>query len=157
MRPSTIGRAPRANYDEAMITYRMGNDLDLDQMRQLYDASTLGERRPVDQLQRFEGMLKHANLIITAWDENLPVGIARALTDFAYVTYLADLAVRQSHQKQGIGVELIRRTRQAAPQAKIVLFAAPAAEGYYPRIGFTHHPQGWVLRPEEPLPGASLQ
>ncbi len=27
----------------------------------------------------------------------------------------------------------------------IVLLAAPAAVEYYPHIGFTHHPQAWIL------------
>ena len=36
---------------------------------------------------------------------------AEPLTDFAYVDYLADLAVRDTHQRHGIGTELIRRTR----------------------------------------------
>jgi predicted N-acetyltransferase YhbS len=134
-----------------MITYRTGNDLDLEQVRDLYIASTLGQRRPIDERPRLTGMVENANLIVTAWDGDLLVGIARSLSDFVYVTYLADLAVRQSHQKQGIGVELIRRTREAAPQAMIALFAAPAAEGYYPRIGFTQRPQGWILRPGEAL------
>ncbi|HEV8130546.1 MAG TPA: GNAT family N-acetyltransferase, partial [Acidobacteriota bacterium] len=72
--------------------------------------------------------------------------------DFSYITYLADLAVRVSHQKKGIGKELIRKTRQlAGPEAKLVLLAAPAAEQYYPHIGFTHHPQAWWLRPEKEI------
>jgi predicted N-acetyltransferase YhbS len=134
-----------------MLTYRTENDLDLEQVRDLYIASTLGQRRPVDDQPRMAAMLKNANLVVTAWDGDLLVGIARSLTDFVYVTYLADLAVRQSHQKQGIGIELIRQTRQAAPQAMIALFAAPAAEEYYPRIGFIHRPQGWILRPGDRL------
>jgi predicted N-acetyltransferase YhbS len=132
-----------------MITYRLGNDQDLEQARELYVASTLGQRRPVEEPARMAGMLANANLVVTAWEGQLLVGIARSLTDFVYVTYLADLAVRQSHQRQGIGRELIQRTRAAAPQAKIVLLAAPAAEAYYPHIGFTHHPQAWMLREEE--------
>ena len=31
-----------------MIHYRVGNDLDFDQVVELYKASTLGERRPID-------------------------------------------------------------------------------------------------------------
>ena len=77
----------------------------------------------------------------------------RAMTDLAYVTYLADLAVRESHQRRGIGVELIRRTREAAPSARIVLLAAPAAEAYYPKIGFSQHHGAWLLRPRDPIPG----
>jgi predicted N-acetyltransferase YhbS len=73
------------------------------------------------------------------------------LSDFVYATYLSDLAVRQSHQRLGIGKELVRRTQAAAPLAQIILLAAPAAEQYYPRIGFTHHPQAWVLKAGEPI------
>ena len=64
------------------------------------------------------------------------------------VTYLSDLAVSVSHQRRGIGKELIRRTRTAAPNAQLILLAAPAAESYYPHIGFVHHPQAWVKNPE---------
>jgi predicted N-acetyltransferase YhbS len=132
-----------------MITYKTGNDLDFDAVIELYRASTLGERRPIEDRERMAQMLKNANLVITAWDGELLVGIARSLTDFSYVTYLSDLAVRVSHQKHGIGKELTRRTQAAAPQAMLLLLAAPAAEKYYPHIGFTHHPQAWVLRPGE--------
>jgi GNAT superfamily N-acetyltransferase len=134
-----------------MITYRTGNDLDLDAAIDLYRASTLGERRPVDDRARMDGMLRGANLVVTAWDGDLLVGISRALTDGCYATYLADLAVRVSHQRRGIGRELMRRTRSAAPLAQIILLAAPAAESYYPHAGFAHHPQAWVLKPEESI------
>lgn len=133
------------------IEYRHGNDLDLDQLIELYVASTLGERRPVDDRERMETMRREANLVVTAWDGDLLVGISRCITDFAWTTYLADLAVRKSHQRQGIGLELIRRTREAAPQAKLLLLAAPAAVDYYPHIGFQHMPQAWWLLPGDAL------
>ena len=128
-----------------MITYRVGNDLDLDDVIDLYRASTLGERRPVDELERMAAMLRNANLVVTAWDGNLLVGISRSLTDFVYVTYLADLAVRASHQRLGIGKELIRRTQAEAVQAVLILLAAPKAVGYYPHIGFREHNSAWML------------
>ena len=135
------------------IEYRVGNDLDLDEVIELYRASTLGERRPVDDRSRMADMLVHANLVVTAWDGSLLVGIARALTDFSYVGYLSDLAVRQSHWSQGIGKELIRKTRERmGPRSKIVLLAAPKAVDYYPRIGFTKHDSAWVLSAEDPFP-----
>jgi GNAT superfamily N-acetyltransferase len=135
-----------------MIQYRVGNNLDLDQVIELYKASTLGARRPVDDRPRFAAMLKHANLVITAWDDDLLVGISRSITDFVYITYLSDLAVRVSHQKQGTGKELIRQTQlYSGPQTTILLLAAPAAEKYYPHIGFTHHPQAWLLKGDEEL------
>lgn len=129
-----------------MIIYREGNDLNLQTVIELYEASTLGERRPVSERDRMAAMLKHANIVITAWDGDLLVGISRALSDFSFVTYLSDLAVCVSHQRSGIGKELIRRTQVAGgPQAKIILLAAPAAAEYYGRIGFEHQPRAWLL------------
>jgi predicted N-acetyltransferase YhbS len=130
------------------IEYKTGNQIDLDRMIELYRASTLGERRPVEDRERMCAMLNNANLVITAWDGELLVGIARSVTDFAYVTYLADLAVRLSHQRAGIGRELIRRTQDACtPQTRLVLLAAPKAVDYYPRVGFHRHEQCWQLEP----------
>ena len=134
------------------IEYRNGNDLDLDQVIELYNASTLGERRPVDDREIMSAMLRHANLVVTAWDKDLLVGIARTLSDFAYVGYLADLAVRASHQRQGIGVALIQKTReQMGPRSMLVLLSAPKAVAYYPKIGFIRHESAWILRADEPL------
>lgn len=129
-----------------MITYQTGNVADLDTVIELYRASTLGERRPIDDRERMAAMLNNANLVITAWDGSLLVGIARALSDFCFITYLSDLAVRLSHQRRGIGKELIRLTQAAGgPKTSLLLLAAPAAENYYPHVGFTRHPQAWWL------------
>jgi predicted N-acetyltransferase YhbS len=131
-----------------MITYRRGNDLDLDKVIELYNASTLGERRPVHDRERMRLMLEHANLVITAWDGDVIVGIARSFTDFAFVTYLSDLAVRETYQRRGIGKELMRLTMEAAgPDAYLTLLAAPKAVDYYPHVGFERHPSSWILRP----------
>jgi GNAT superfamily N-acetyltransferase len=133
-----------------MITYRTDSDLELDEVIELYHASTLGERRPVHDRERMAAMLLHANLIVTAWENSLLVGIARSLSDFSYVTYVSDLAVRLSHHRQGIGTMLLQITQQVSgPHATLVLLAAPAAVDYYPRIGFTHHPHAWVLQSDQ--------
>ena len=136
------------------IAYRVGGELDLDSMIELYRASTLGERRPVDDRARMAAMLRHADIIVTAWDGDLLVGIARSVSDLSYFTYLADLAVRVSHQRHGIGKELIRRTQEAGgPETNLLLLAAPAAEEYYPHIGFSRHESAWLLRPGEQVHG----
>ncbi len=134
-----------------MIAYRTGNDLNLDAVIELYRASTLGERRPVGDRERMRLMLQNANLVVTAWDGGQLVGIARSISDFSYATYLSDLAVRLSHQRVGIGRELIRRTRELGGPATVILLSAPNAVNYYPHIGMTQHPSAWILREEETL------
>ena len=134
-----------------MIAYRTGNDLDLDEFIKLYRASTLGERRPIADRERMRLMLQNANLVVTAWDGALLVGMARSLSDFSYATYLSDLAVRLSHQRQGIGRELIRRTQELGGGATVILLSAPAAVEYYPHIGMKPHSSAWMLKAEEQL------
>ncbi|MFI5662038.1 GNAT family N-acetyltransferase [Streptomyces sp. NPDC051684] len=124
-----------------------GRDLDLDEVLKVYRESGLGERRPVEDTRRMADMVRHANLVVTCRVDGELVGIARSVSDFAYVTYLSDIAVDRAHQRCGIGRELIDATRKEAPQAKIVLLSAPAAAEYYPHIGFTRHDSAWVLNP----------
>jgi predicted N-acetyltransferase YhbS len=128
------------------IKYRKNAAISVEQAVELYKSSTLGERRPVDRPDIFEGMLKNANLTISAWYENKLIGISRALTDFTYVAYLADLAVDVEYQKQGIGKRLIEETRSCLEkECMVVLLAAPKANGYYSKLGFEHNPRAWVL------------
>jgi GNAT superfamily N-acetyltransferase len=135
------------------IDYRFGNQLDLEEVIELYKDSTLGERRPIEDRQIAADMLAHGNLTVTAWDGDLLVGIARTLTDFSYVGYLSDLAVRLSYQKQGIGTELIQKTREKmGPRSMLILLSAPKAVEYYPKIGFTQHPSAWILRASDAFP-----
>jgi ribosomal protein S18 acetylase RimI-like enzyme len=134
------------------IKYQREPTLDSIEFRDVLVASSLGERRPIDDLARLEQMLRGANLIVTARTaEGKLVGVARSLTDFTYCTYLSDLAVDRQYQRGGIGKELIRQTQAAAPQATLILLAAPAAEGYYPKIGMTRHNHCFLLKAGEEL------
>ncbi len=83
-------------------------------------------------------MLEHGNLTITARHNGTLVGVSRSLTDFMFCTYLSDLAIDEKYQRQGIGKELFRQTKQATPKAKLILISAPKAVNYYPKIGLTH-------------------
>ena len=130
-----------------MIEYRDNATITAEQAIDLYKRSTLGERRPIHNVQTFEAMLKNANLTITAWNDETLVGISRSLTDFAYVAYLADLAVDQEYQRSGIGKQLIEETKsRLGPECMIVLLAAPKANEYYEHIGFEHNPRAWTIK-----------
>ncbi|MGN6387254.1 MAG: GNAT family N-acetyltransferase [Verrucomicrobiota bacterium] len=129
-----------------MIRYRAGNDLELEAVLEVYRDSGLGERRPIDDRERMRLMIQNANLVVSAWDGDKMVGIARSISDFVYITYLSDLAVVKTHQKRGIGKELIRQTKLlGGSKTQLLLLAAPGAAEYYPKIGFTHHPRAWIL------------
>jgi GNAT superfamily N-acetyltransferase len=128
------------------ITYGTEPSLAASAFVDVLRRSTLAERRPVDDVETITGMIAHADLIVTARADGLLIGIARALTDFSYCTYLSDLAVDLAFQRQGIGRELIRQTHvRAGLHTTLILLAAPAAQSYYPHIGMRRHDSCWLI------------
>ena len=134
-----------------MITYQVENKLSPSEFKEVLIKSTLGERRPVDDIERISAMVNNANLIITARDEGKLIGVSRSLTDFVYCTYLSDLAVDDAYQKRGIGKELIRLTKKETPNAMLILLAAPKAVDYYPHIGMDKQNACFILKDENEL------
>ena len=133
------------------VLYQVEPNLGVDEFVDVLRRSTLAERRPVDSIATMQGMLANADVIITARMDKLLVGVSRSITDFAYCTYLSDLAVDEAWQRQGIGRELIRLTHQAAGlQTTLVLLAAPKAREYYPRIGMAPHDSCWMIPRQTP-------
>ena len=128
-----------------MLTYRTNHPVSRAQFIALLQKTSLGARRPLAEAERVDAMLQNADLLISAWDDDRLVGIARAVTDYAYCCYLSDLAVDEAWQRRGIGQELLATLKQALhPQCKIILLAAPQATDYYPHIGFTQYPSAWT-------------
>lgn len=128
------------------IEYQLEPDLSAEEFISVLIRSTLGERRPVQDRDRIERMLRLANIIVTARHLGQLVGVSRALTDFEFCTYLSDLAVDESYQRRGIGKQLIEQTHQTAgPRTMLILIAAPKAASYYPHIGMESHPSCWVI------------
>lgn len=131
------------------IEFKVNHPVTTDQFIGLLESSTLGERRPVQDRSCMEGMVANSNLMISAWDGRLLVGIARSVTDFHYACYLSDLAVHLDYQRSGIGKRLQSLTqKQLGPRCKVILLAAPAASSYYGQLGYTHNDRCWLLEPE---------
>lgn len=129
------------------IVYALESDLSAKEFQDVLRRSTLGERRPVDDLPTLEAMLRNASLTVTARDQSgLLVGVSRSVTDFVYCCYLSDLCVDAGLQRQGVGKRLIEETRtQLRPGCSLILLAAPAAMDYYPRVGFDKMDRCWWI------------
>lgn len=98
--------------------------------------SALGQNRPIADHERIAAMLAGADLIVTARLDGQCIGLARCLTDFAWVCYCAELAVRNAFQRRGIGTALLTTCKQIVGDGvSITLLSAPEAVGYYERIG----------------------
>jgi len=132
---------------EQTITYQVESDLHANEFIDVLERSGLAARRPVNDVERMDKMLREADIIVTARAGGRLVGVSRAISDFAFCTYLSDLAVDAPFQRQGIGQALVHRTHEAAGRhTHLLLVAAPTAEGYYGHIGMEQHPSCWFLR-----------
>lgn len=128
-----------------MIEINRENSITIDEFISVLRSSTLAERRPVDNKNTISEMIKNANLIITARDDDKLIGVARSVTDFSYCCYLSDLSVDIAYQRKGIGKKLIDKTMEfLLPSANLILLSAPKAVEYYPKVGFKKHPAAFI-------------
>lgn len=130
------------------IHYHTDRKISAQEFIDVLKRSSLAERRPVHDLFKIEMMLQNANILITAWHDNLLVGVSRALSDFSYCCYLSDLAVDEAYQHQGIGKELVRLTHEVSGtnDTSLILLAAPKAANYYPKIGMERFTDCFLIK-----------
>jgi len=126
------------------ITYKSDIIPEIEVIIAVYDNS--GINRPTCDKERISKMYANSNLVITAWDNDLLVGISRSLSDFCFCCYLSDLAVRKEYQKLGIGKKMISLTKEKiGEQCMLLLLSAPTAMEYYPKIGFEKVNNGFII------------
>jgi ribosomal protein S18 acetylase RimI-like enzyme len=126
------------------IQYHFDKHPTADQVIELYDNA--GLPRPTHDKERIQKMFDNSNLVVTAWDGDLLVGVSRSITDWVWSCYLADLAVRTNYQKDGIGKQLIRLTKEkVGEQSMVLLLSVPTALEYYPKVGFVKQESSFIL------------
>lgn len=105
-----------------------------------------GFNRPLDDLTRVERMLRNADVIVTARDGDVLVGIVRGLADYAVYALVTELAVAAPYKRMGIGRELLRRFReQASEECTIILHSSEEGHAFYGHLGWDNLTRSWRL------------
>jgi GNAT superfamily N-acetyltransferase len=118
------------------VVYAREAALPVDDYVDVVGHSTLGATRPIGDRERVAEMIAGADLIVSARIEGRCVGLARCLTDFAWVAYCGDLAVHEDFQGRGIGLGLLAACRDIlGEQVGMALLSAPGAVGFYDAQG----------------------
>ncbi|MDL4842323.1 GNAT family N-acetyltransferase [Aquibacillus rhizosphaerae] len=126
------------------ITYKVNLEITAKDFSNVFKSS--GIKRPVDDLERLQKMIDNADILITAWDADKLVGVARAITDYSYCCYLSDLAVNSNYQSKGIGRQLVQWVqKEIGDTVTLLLLSAPSAMDYYPKIGFESIDNGFKI------------
>lgn len=134
-----------------MILYQKEDTILLEEFIAILNDSGLAARRPMEDKDLLGKMIQGTNLWVTARKNGQLVGVLRGLSDYCYRCFVADLAVAKEFQGKGIGREIISFTRNFAPGARIFLFSAEDAEGFYQKLGFQLHERCYQLKPGESL------
>lgn len=116
------------------LEFKVNEPLLPEQMAEVFRLS--GLKRPHNDLERMEKMIAQADVLISCWDGDRVVGVARAITDYCYCCYLSDLAVVREYQKRSIGKDLVQLLQKTlGDQVSIVLLSSEEALTFYPQIG----------------------
>ena len=120
-----------------MIVYAQEENVSAADYIAVIGSTYMRDRRPVANVERVTRILAGSNMIVSARDEHgAIVGVLRGVSDGEWVCYVADLAVRDGHQRKGIGTGLLDHCKAIlGPGMGIVLVAYPEAIDYYRKIG----------------------
>jgi ribosomal protein S18 acetylase RimI-like enzyme len=120
--------------------------VDLRQLLALYDATYWAKQRTLDQVER---ALRHSRPVLSAWEGGRLVGFTRVISDLTYRATIWDVIVAASHQKRGIGRELVRLAIEHPDLRTVSMFVLLTKDQhrFYERLGFTtERDQAMTLR-----------
>lgn len=114
------------------------NNLTVDEFLSIIE--TVGWKQP--SKRQLEIALKNCLTVKFVKDEKT-IAMARAITDSAYMTLIADVIVVPEYQHQGIGkllinnlLERIKSSLQPGEESIVELLAAPNKTPFYEKFGF---------------------
>ncbi len=119
-----------------MITYRDGNDVDLEQLAHLF--GTAGWEHRARDRAKLAKLVANSMYVVSAWDGATLVGFARAISDGVSNAYVSTVCVLPEWRGKGIGRECVRRIVEGEGKESIrwVLHARAELHPFYAENGF---------------------
>ncbi|WP_246490676.1 GNAT family N-acetyltransferase [Brevibacterium oceani] len=130
-------RRCRESFDSA-ITYSSNVLPAQGALMALYDA--VGWSAYTADPARLDRSIRASAHVVSAWDGESLVGLARVVSDFGTVVYVQDVLVDPEHQRRGIGAGLMQRVLEPfadVRQTVLLTDADPALAAFYASLGFS--------------------
>lgn len=110
--------------------------------------ATLYRRAPLlrktDNPERLWQSFEASSLVLTLWDGDRVVGLARVLTDGVQTAYLCDLAVEPDVQGAGVGKRLVDEILSRLEGTELILRDSNLSTEFFERLGFSAVENAWV-------------
>lgn len=78
--------------------------------------------------------------VLTAWEDDMLIGLVRAVGDGETILYLQDILVHSAHRRCGVGRALVQALLAEYPHVRqrvLLADSSPALEAFYRSLGFT--------------------
>lgn len=140
---SGLFRRHDGSRDEYLKAIKIVTDKDIPPLDVQELCSSVGwtRREPMLIARALENSLS----VISAWEDGLLVGFARATGDRVFNATVWDVVVRPSHQRRGIGRLVMKELLKDLDTYEIpliTLYADPGTDGFYKQFGFSTDPCG---------------
>ncbi len=135
-----------------MISFLDSKDLPPEQLQALFEQADWAQGRSVESTQH---MLVQTDVVITAWDDSVLVGMGRVLTDYVFRASIWDVIVHKAYQDQDIGKGIIHHILHHPSLRNVELFwlCTRRYQGFYASLGFSDKEQTGMVwdRRKHPL------
>jgi ribosomal protein S18 acetylase RimI-like enzyme len=111
-------------------------DLDLLQLQALFNKSAFWA---IDrQLEDLKIVIDRSEPVISAWDDDLLVGFARATSDGVYRATIWDVVIDADYQGLGLGRKLVETVLAHPVMSRVerIYLSTTHQQGFYERMGF---------------------
>lgn len=118
-----------------MIRFLNSKDLDIDKVKGFY-CNYATWKVPI-KYDDWEKIIKKSSSIITCWDNNSLIGMARSLSDEVRWATIIDVLVHPKYKGKGIGSKIIKSLlEQPEMYVRTIYLATPDKEDFYNKLGF---------------------
>lgn len=127
------------------VTISETRDVSIPALRALHDTAHWAQGRSPAQLRT---LLRHSDIVLTAWDGEALIGCARVLTDFTVRALICDVIVDPEHQGRGIGRLLVEavEAHPALQHVEMLCLFTTQKHDFYAHLGWEDHPgHGMIL------------
>ena len=118
------------------VTYRLGRMVDPEAIAAVY--MSVGWERLGEDPSRLREALLACTEVVSAWEGDDAVGVARVLSDLHFHAIILGVAVRPDRQGKGIGSRLVSVLADLYPDASYHLWTRNRRFAFYGRLGFEH-------------------
>lgn len=127
-----------------MIRYSSTRKPTVAQLQDLYQHAWWAQARRNADVAK---MLRHPQVLLTAWDGSQLAGFARVITDFTYRAIIADVIVRPGAHGQGIGSHLVRQAVKDKRLKTVTGFwlYTTDKQAFYKKQGFEFSPKHLMI------------